>query len=106
VSIHTFLIAWVIEHAIERELRRDLKAHVGVKRRMYLTVSLVVFLIGGTAMAQTPAAPSAKEPVAEIVRLFGQYRLVMLGEIHGSIQFDELLKRLVDTGRRDGRIRR
>jgi hypothetical protein len=48
-------------------------------------------------LAQTSAPAQPKEPVAEIVRLFDQHRIVMLGEIHGSIQFDELLSKLVNS---------
>lgn len=49
------------------------------------------------AWAQPTNPPQAKEPVAEIIRLFDQHRVVMLGEIHGSIQLDELLNKLVST---------
>jgi hypothetical protein len=59
--------------------------------------TLLCLLTLGVATAQTPDPAQAKEPVAEIVRLFDQYRVVMLGEYHGSIQFDELLKRLIRT---------
>lgn len=58
---------------------------------------LMSLLASGVALAQAPIPPQAREPTAEIVRLFDRYRLVMLGEIHGSIQFDDLLKKLVRT---------
>jgi hypothetical protein len=54
--------------------------------------------LGSTiALAQTPVPGKAKEAVTEIVRLLDQHRVVMLGEIHGSIQFDGLVKKLVST---------
>jgi len=64
---------------------------------MRLTRILALFLAGTLAAAQSTTPPQAKEPVAEIIRLFDQHRVVMLGEIHGSIQFDDLLKKLVST---------
>ncbi|MBI1791447.1 MAG: hypothetical protein HYR60_28290 [Acidobacteria bacterium] len=62
---------------------------------MRLTEALILSLAGGVAAAQPANSSQAKEPVAEIIRLFDQHRIVMLGEIHGSIQFDEVLDRLV-----------
>jgi len=62
---------------------------------MRLFSTLAVSLASSIAAAQAPIPAPAKEPVAEIVRLFDKYRIVMLGEIHGAIQFDDLLKRLV-----------
>src|SRR5438552_380558 len=59
--------------------------------------TLMVALASGIASAQAPAASQAKEAVPEIVRLFDQHRIVMLGEIHGSIQFDQLLKQLASA---------
>lgn len=64
---------------------------------MRFTRILALSFAGALAAAQSTTPPQAKEPVAEIIRLFDQHRVVMLGEIHGSIQFDELLKRLVST---------
>jgi hypothetical protein len=64
---------------------------------MRFTRILALSLAGSLAAAQSTTPPQAKEPVAEIIRLFDQHRVVMLGEIHGSVQFDELLKRLVST---------
>lgn len=64
---------------------------------MRLPAVLILSLAGGVAGAQPAKSTLAKEPVAEIIRLFDQYRIVMLGEIHGSIQFDEFLDKLVRT---------
>jgi hypothetical protein len=57
----------------------------------------MAFAVGSIdAAAQTPAAnePSAAVTSA-IIKLFDQYRIVMLGEIHESIQEHALLNRLV-----------
>jgi hypothetical protein len=57
------------------------------------TISLIAFaLLAPTVAGQ---APAAQEPVAAIVKLFEQYRVVMLGEMHESIQEHALLNRLV-----------
>jgi hypothetical protein len=52
---------------------------------------------GAFALAHAPVPGQARGAVAEILRQFDQHRIVMLGELHGSIQFDDLLKRLVST---------
>ena len=49
---------------------------------------------GSSVMAQ---APVPQDPVEGIRSLFDRYRVVMLGEIHGSVQFDEMLKKLVSA---------
>src|SRR5262249_2570363 len=70
---------------------------------MRLVTTLAVSLANSIAAAQAPV-PAAREPVAEIIRLFDQYRIVMLGEIHGSVQFDNLLKKLVSTAAFSDRV--
>lgn len=59
--------------------------------------AILVLALAATMAAQSLNPLQAREPVAEIVRLFTQYQVVLLGEVHGSIQLDELLKRLVRT---------
>ena len=46
---------------------------------------------------QTAPAPEPQAAIPAIIRLFDQHDVVMLGAVHGCIQFDELLKRLVTT---------
>jgi len=55
---------------------------------------LIVTLAGGIASAQALVASPGKDAVLEIVCPFDQHRIMMLGEIHGSMQFDQLLKQL------------
>jgi hypothetical protein len=64
---------------------------------MRINGALVLCLAGGMAAGQQPMESKARPAVAEIIRQVDQYPIVMLGEIHGSIQFDELLKELVRT---------
>jgi hypothetical protein len=52
----------------------------------------ICLMICGQSRAQTPAP---QDPVEGIVRLFDTYRIVMLGEIHGSRQEWDLLRKLV-----------
>jgi hypothetical protein len=49
-------------------------------------------------------ATTAQDPVAGIVKLFDTYRIVMLGEIHGSTQEWELLEKLVAAPGFAGRV--
>jgi hypothetical protein len=57
----------------------------------------IIFAIALALLPPVVAAqpPATQEPVAAIVKLFGQYRVVMLGEMHESIQEHALLNRLV-----------
>src|SRR3954469_12840876 len=63
---------------------------------MRLLVAWIVCLGAISARAQE-AASKASPAVAEIIRQFHRHAIVMLGEIHGSIQFDQMLKDLVTT---------
>ena len=100
--------AWTVaDLAFTRQTpwRRDVYTQTrGTSRRlaasktgMRALTTLIVALASGIASAQAPVASQAKEAVPEIVRLFDQHRIVMLGEIHGSIQFDQLLKQLANS---------
>src|ERR1035441_4524174 len=59
----------------------------------------IAFTVGVAGVAAQP--PTAGEPVAgvisTIIKLFDQYRVVMLGEMHESIQEHALLNKLVAT---------
>jgi uncharacterized iron-regulated protein len=48
-----------------------------------------------SALGQASPETTPKSAVEAIIRQFDQYPIVILGEIHGCIQFDELLKELV-----------
>jgi hypothetical protein len=66
-------------------------------RHMFPTRVLVCQLtLCGVGEAQELVL-QARDAVAEIVRLFDSTRIVMLGEVHGSIQFDDFLKKLLTT---------
>jgi hypothetical protein len=71
-------------------------ASVSLSDMWFPTRVLVCLLTCGFAEAQE-RVPQARDAVAEIVRLFDSTRIVMLGEVHGSIQFDDFLKKLVTT---------
>src|SRR5262249_25130695 len=59
----------------------------------------IAFTLGVTSVAAQSTAP--QEPVtgvtSAIIKLFDQYRIVMLGEMHESIQEHALLIKLVAT---------
>ena len=48
--------------------------------------------------------PQAKPAATGIIRAFDQHRVVLLGEIHGSIEFDDLIKLLVQMPEFTGRV--
>ncbi len=64
---------------------------------MRSTLALVACVAACIAAGQETKTAQPKPAVAEIIRQFEQYPIVMLGEIHGSIQFDQLLRELVTT---------
>jgi hypothetical protein len=53
--------------------------------------------VPGVTAQPSPAAEPAAEVTSAIIRLFDQYRLVMLGEMHESVQEHALLNKLVAT---------
>src|SRR4051794_2198094 len=68
-----------------------------------IATSILTFAITFTVSVRgvTAQPPTAPEPAAEatsaIIKLFDQYRVVMLGEMHESIQEHALLNNLVAT---------
>ena len=58
---------------------------------------LAACLLAATAAGQQPVEPKPQPAVAAILDQFEQHSIVMLGEIHGSIQFDQLLSELVKS---------
>jgi hypothetical protein len=71
---------------------------------MRIGAPLVICLSTAIAIGQAPPASKPQPAVEEILRRFDQYQVVMLGEIHGSIQFDQLLKKLVQDPGFAGRV--
>jgi hypothetical protein len=58
-------------------------------------VRIVLGMLLCVIAANPAASQTEKEPVQAIVKAFDSHPIVMLGEIHGSVQFDALLKELV-----------
>jgi hypothetical protein len=73
---------------------------MGVKtianRILTSAIVLTVGVAGVAAQPPTPPAPAA-EVASAIIKLLDQYRVVMLGEMHESIQEHDLLNKLVAT---------
>src|SRR5260370_40065626 len=59
---------------------------------MRITLGLLACAIATSAWCQT-----AQEPVQGISKLFDRYPIVILGEMHGSIQQHDLLKKLITS---------
>ena len=69
---------------------------IAATRILTFAIAFILGVLGVTA--QPPAAPEpAAEATSAIIRLFDRYRVVMLGEMHESIQEHALLNKLVAT---------
>ena len=73
-----------------------MKAKTTANRILAFAIAFTVGVSGVTAQPPTAPEPDA-EVISAIIRLFDQYRVVMLGEMHESIQEHALLNKLVAT---------